>query len=230
MTLEQMKTSAQPVRCEISLNGVKLTKLIPTRWAHVTFRTWLKLRDCGSNHVKIFATIVGIQEETLRKAKITNLDSILALLSFLMSPPDNSVPVKILGYDVPKDLGFESIGQYEDLHEDLRVQRTSDEQLLRFPLYCAIYACPSKHGQYDWQQAEAMADEFMDAPAGEVLAIGNFTLLKLIGLIKGTDPTSLNQAIHRKRLKPGSLVWLKLSAFMVRCFSLKRIFRIPATK
>lgn len=204
---------------ELELNGVKITRKIPISWAGpdaVTFGQFIDLEPLQQDKVKVLAYFLGMDDATLRKARITGLDAILLALDFLSTQPELSIPEKIMGHSMPKDLAFETIGQYADLRDDLKNTQdmTGLDRLKRYPLYCATYACRP----YDWQKAEAMKEEFMNAPAAEVLAIGHFTLLKLIGLSVPTKPTSQTLRTRLKKLKQVLSVWARNTGFMVRYY------------
>lgn len=199
---------------EITLNGVKVKRELPTSWSQVKFRDFLKIANDTNNTTLILSVLTGIEAETIKKARIPNLDSIILSLSFFQKEPELKVPDTILGYKVPKDLGFECIAQLEDLKLHLKEchdkKLSGQEQLAFYPLYCAIYACIEKSGgEYDYEKAKSMADEFLEAPATEVLAIGNFTLSKLIALNLGISPNSHKQATPRKRLRLALKSWVK---------------------
>lgn len=176
----------------ITINGQPITKKIPLSWQEVPFGTFIKLTECGDDYIKVFAAITNLDENLLRKARIENLDTALALLDFLRTECPSYVPKKILNYNVPENLGLKTLGQYTDLKAELKMSAnlTGAAALKVYTKYCAIYACDQKHGEYDWEKAEWMADEFLAAPSPEVLGIGNFTLRKLIELNYGIKPTS----------------------------------------
>lgn len=204
---------------QLELNGVKITRKIPIGWAGpdaVTFGQFLDLESMQQDKVKVLAYFLGMDDATLRRAKITGLEAVLLALGFLGTQPELIIPEKIMGYAVPKDLAMESIGQYADLRDDLKLTQdlTGIDRLKRYPLYCATYACRP----YDWKKAEAMQAEFMNAPAAEVLAIGHFTLLKLIGLSAPTKPTSPTLRTRLKKAKRAFRVWLRNTGFMVRYY------------
>lgn len=186
-----------------TLNNVKIERTIPTGWEQVTFGQLIELSDCGDDRAKALSVFLKIDAETIRKAQIVNLDSVLAVLSFLETDIFTVVPPKILGYELPKDLGFETVGQYQDLKENLKLSQglTNKEALAKYPLYVAIYACKAKHGHYDWRLAEDMADEFLQAPCTEVMGIGNFTLAKLIGSTVNIKKNSQSQNTLMKRFR-----------------------------
>lgn len=206
-----------------SFKKEKITKPIPTRWSEVDFETFLKLLDCGSDYAKVMDAITGIPKDVIVRAKIANLETLINLLSFLNTAPPTTIPETIMGYKIPSDLAFQSIGQYEDLKNDYAA-RTSKEDILRqYPLYCAIYACD----EYDWEKAELLAPIFLKAPAGEVLAVGNFTLMKLTALMKGIKVDSLIRNIRRRSLKLALRILLKRLGSMLRFYTWRKK---PATR
>lgn len=196
---------------------------LPTKWSEVTFETFCSIAE-AKDDIDVLAIITGLDRETLRKARIKNLDTILAMLAFLKTPCPQNLPEKILGYPVHKDLSFETIGQYEDLRSDLNEHKDSSgmDQVKRYPLYCAIYACPQEYGEYDWERAEAMSKWFWKAPAGEVLAVGNFTLAKLTGLKLGIKTDFRIRLSPLKRLTLAFRLWLLRLGFMVRSFTWRK--------
>lgn len=220
------------MRIEITLNGVTIPKEIPTSWDKVNFKTFVELSEAGNDTVKVLSLFTGVDEHTLRKAKITNLESVVAAIGFIFTQPQQVVPESILGYAIPKDLGFESIGQYEDLKEDTKKlvnQKPTGRQILeKYPFYCAIYAQPKLHGEYDWKKAEQLAPEFFNAPCSEVLAVGNFTYAKLIALIYHIDPKAQKALTLTRKLKLVLRSWLTRTAFTVRYFIWKRKLRSTA--
>lgn len=186
-----------------TLNNVKIERTIPIGWDQVTFEQLIELSDCRDDRAKALSVFLKIDAETIRKAQIVNLDAVLSVLSFLETDLFTNVPDKILGYKLPKDLGFETIAQYQDLKENLKSSQglTNKEALAKYPLYVATYACKDKHGHYDWKLAEEMASEFLQAPCTEVMGIGNFTLAKLIGLTNSTNQSSQNRNTLMKKFR-----------------------------
>jgi hypothetical protein len=206
------------MKVTITLNGVKETIEIPTSWGQVKFGEFMKVTKAGGDFVEVLAVFTKTDAETLRKALIVNLDLVIAAFGFMKSPIQPVFNHKILGYDVPKDLGFETVGQFADAKK--AIEGTKDCE--SYPLICAIYACKSKHGVYDWEKAEAMKDEFMNAPAVEVLAIGNFTLMKLAALIQSTGIPSQKANTRLKKYRLVLKGWLMRMAFMVRFYIWKK--------
>lgn len=209
------------MKVTITLNGVKEQIEIPTGWTGetpVTFDQLQRVTKAGDDFAEILSVFTKTPADTLRKALIINLDLVIAAFGFLKTPIVPIIPDKILGYDLPKDLGFETIGQFADAKTALE----ENKGLEAYPLLCAIYACKAKHGEYDWKKAEAMKEEFLHAPAVEVLAIGNFTLLKLTALMKSTGRPSRTGSTPMKRFKLALRGWLARTGFTVRYYIWKK--------
>lgn len=211
------------MKTEIVLKGpTPETKTIdlPTSWHNVTYGQFLKVQDLSGNIAGIISLFTGISEEQIRVAKIQNLDAIILAMGFLNTEPPNTKPLKILGYDIPADLGFETIAQFEDLKDTLKKAKDMSvkDHLNNYPIYCAIYACK----EYDWKKAEAMAHEFLNAPCPEVLGIGNFTLAKLIGLTLSTGQNSQKPNTPWKKFKQVLTAFRIRLVFMVRFFTWRK--------
>jgi hypothetical protein len=219
------------MKITITQNNLKYEKEIPTCWEEVTFKQFVEMAECGDDYAKLLSVFTGIDPEILRKAKVHNLESIVRVLQFLGTKPLDVVPATILGYKVPKDLGTESIQQWEDLKKDLRDTKElgPKEQMLRYPLYVATYCCEQEYGEYDWKRAENMAKRFENAPALEVLAIGHFTLAKLIELRFGIKDFFPKPSTPRKSWMLALSVWVRHMAFSARLALWKRKHRTDAT-
>lgn len=208
------------MKIEVTLQGVKVTRDIPTSWDGVTFKQFLEIILMGDDYVQILALFLEIDIETVRKATIKGLDGLIIALGFIHTRPIPVMPRSILKHEIPKDLGFETIAQFEDLKTELKGSAglTPDQHLQKYPLYCAIYACKP----YDWKKSEEMAPQFFNAPCQEVLGIGNFTLAKLIGLKRSTGPSSLKHHTLKRRFMQALTVYRLLLVSTVRSFTWKR--------
>lgn len=202
-------------------NGGTVEGTIPVKWDEVTFEQFLKVATCDDDYAQVLSVFLNIKPEILKTAKIKNLDSVITCLSFLKKECPTKIPDRILFYRIPKDLGFESIGQMEDINQEVKqaASLSKIDQLAKFPLYCAVYACkhmsaerckqladelgdPSiKFREYHWKKAEAMQVEFFKCPAPEVLGIGNFTLLKLIDFKIGINPSYRLPLTRQKKFR-----------------------------
>jgi hypothetical protein len=193
------------------INGKETKKDVPVQWADVSFQAFLHLEKCGDDIIKVISFFTGIEYDILLKCKIPMFDDLVSKLKFLNEKIEPVVPKSCLGYTIPKDLEYESVGQYKDLKDYVKeaVQLIPSEQFSKYTTYCAVYACKAKHGDYDFQKAEAMADEFLNAPCPEVIGIGNFTLLRLTALTMHINPSYQAPLSRMKKFKLALTAWLK---------------------
>jgi hypothetical protein len=225
------------MKFDITLNGVSVTKEIPTSWDQVTFRQLLDLTE--TDELKALSTFTGIDGETLRKAQITGLADLLTALSFIQRPVApamicKEIHTKEQTFAVPLDLGFESFGQYIDIKEALdELEKIIDkekkgmETLKLFPKLCAIYTVKP----YDFKAAEERIEDFFNAPCTEVMAVGNFILMKLIALRSTIESNYQKQAATRmQKFRLALKAWWINTAFTVRYFIWKKRHRLTVTK
>lgn len=203
-----------------TLNGVKQESDIPTGWEQVKFKDFVQL---DGNETKALSIFTGLEDKTLKKAKIICLEKLIGALSFLNSEvPLMRFPKKILSYDVPYDIGFEQWGQYMDLKEEIDKGKKGMDLVKQYPLFCAIYTMK----EYDFKEAEKRALEFENAPCTEVMAVGNFTLLKLIALRNSTQVNSLPEGTPLRKYRLALKAWWINTVFTVRFYILKRKLRL----
>lgn len=211
-----------------SLNGVRQSKNIPTHWGEVTFRQFIDLYEIGADDIGVLSYFFKIDKDTLRKATIKNLDDVIHAIQFLRKDIDvKTIPSHILGYELPKDLEFESVGQYEDLKAEISKHKDGKEiDIIKlYPVFVATYAMKP----YDGLKVDKFSEQFWLAPCGEVLAIGNFTLMKLSGLKKPSKITRLLGVIQRTKLAQVIRNWQRNLAFTLRYSSWKHRHNIKET-
>jgi hypothetical protein len=211
---------------EATLNNVKVTRDIPTDWPQVKYSSFLKLQD--RKELSALSTFTGFEPEVLKQATVKNLDQVIRALSFVKTNPDLfKLPKKILGYEVRQDLGFEPFGRYTDIKELVEKEQSEVELLKQYPLLCATYCMP---GVYDFKEAEKLATQFEEAPCTEVLALGNFLLLRLIGLKNSTEKTSLLTRILPKKVRLAFQLWRARLGFQLRYFIFNRFHHITKNR
>lgn len=208
------------MKIRIDTNGKKNEVDLPVSWDEVTFQQFLDLSSSGNDYANVISILTKIDLQTLKQAKISNLDSVISLIGFLKTAADPVIPKTILGYPVPKDLGLETIAQFEDMKTEMASveSNTIQAHLMKYPTYCAIYAC----NPYDWQKAEEMSKEFFNAPCREVIGIGNFTLAKLVALTTSTGQDFQKPSILKKKSGQVLIFWLRHLGFMLHSYISKR--------
>lgn len=225
------------MKFDITLNGVTVQKEIPVSWEQVTFRQLLDLTE--TSELKALSLFTGIEPDILRKAQINGLDELLSALSFIHKPAPANLLCKEIHtkegvYPVSLDIGFDSFGQYVDLKETLdALEKITDkekkamETLKSYPTLCAIYSVKP----YNSKIADSKVEEFFNAPCTEVVAVGNFILMKLIALRATTEANSQKRgATLIKKFRLALKAWLINMAFMVRFYIWKKKHRLTGTK
>jgi hypothetical protein len=214
------------MKIDIRLNGVKVSKNIPTAWDELTFRQLLALNDAGQDEAKIYSVFTGIDSETIKNAKIGNLSLIKGCLQFLKTPPiDYVTPKTILGYPIKDNVEIEEISRYADMETVLKTFSETDKKanLEKYPLIVATYVAEP----YNFKDAENLAPAFLDAPAMEVLAVGNFIQMNIL-VLNVIMPTILHLAASvQSKSKRGMSGYIKRLGFSVFLFFLKRRFPSP---
>lgn len=210
------------MKIEITLNGVKIKKNIPTSYAEVTFEQLIGLASCGDDKTKILSLFTEIPEETLKKAKINNLFVVLDSLKFLKKEVDQTLPKSILAYPIA-DIEIETIAQYADIQEIISKYDKDDVVgiLKSYPLIVATYCIKP----YDFNKAEELSKELLKAPCSEVLAVANFTLVKLEESNRTTRPIFLRWVIRMSKLKRAMKNWLNRLVFTQRYYSWRNKLR-----
>jgi hypothetical protein len=214
---------------KITLNGLTYEKNIPTSWDQVTFGQMLAMKDCKTP-TETFAALVGIDVETLKQARIKGADKVIGILSFLKETNINAgeLPKEILGYKIPQNLEFEWVQVYENLKAEIdeakEAHEAGDEFALmkKYPLFVAMFGYPHTYDTFNIEKIEELAPYFLTAPVGEVLAVGNFTLLKLTGLRLGINPLSQKRLTPWRRFKLVLIVWLRHTVSLVRWYLWKK--------
>lgn len=214
-----------------SLNGVKITKELPVRYSELGFKKYVDLAFCEKDPVKILSILTEHDEQTLRKSKISNLEEVLAVMSFLNQPMVPVLPKEILGYKIPKDLKFESMNRYADLQHIAGTfeKELNKEGLLKYAEIVSIYAMPNYEDSSE-QEKQNFIEQFYNAPCEEVMAIGNFTLMKLAVLRMSTVNGYQNQGTLKSRLLLGLKALLSRMAFSIRFAIWKRKHHIEEMK
>lgn len=210
------------MKFKITLNGVTVEREIPNAWHLVTFDQFVKLAKAQDNMAEIISVFTGIDPEVVAKAEIKNFSVLMSCLSFMQTEMNLLMPSEINGMKVPKDIESEAIARYADIQEIVKKFNPDDKSanLEHYPAIVGTYLAPSP---YDYKQAEEIAKTLLNAPCQEVVAIANFTLLKLIASRSGMLNSSHLEGTLRNRLKRVIRLWLNRLAFTIRYNTWRRL-------
>lgn len=222
------------MKIPITLDGQQLERDIPLHYGSVSFELWVKLQV--ADPIKRFAAVVDIDDKILRRAQIRNLDEVLHKLGFLDKPMNPYLPKEILGYKVPANLEFIQTGRYEDIQLTLKAATQSlppeptNSDIWKtyrntYPELCAIAVMPD-YIDASMDEQKEFIKQFWQAPCEEVVAIGNFSVLKLSELNASIKPSTLHQSTPLRKLLLAITSWLRSTAFSLRYASWKRKHRI----
>lgn len=196
---------------DFKLNGKKVQ--IPSSWDEVTAAQYLQLLDLKEDYLQAVSIFSGIDYETFKKATVIGLEKVIHTLSFIKNGPDLSKIVdKVGGYDVPKNIQFEILAQFEDTRAILQNCKGIIEVTKAYPKIVAIYLQKIRDKEYDYTKAQQMVDEVLTMPAKEVITVGAFFYVKLMSLLRGTPATSPLTTPSPKKSKQGLRKSVKRSA------------------
>lgn len=207
---------------------------LPYKWDQVTFRQGLKLIDCKDT-ADTLAVFLGLDPVTLRKATIKNLKEVLERINFTNQMMPTILPKSLNGFMIPADLNFQTICRYEDAKELVKKvipEKQGDPitaaMLENYVPIVGIYAMPH-YENASIEERKEFADQFYNSPCGEVMAVGNFTVIRF-------SPSKINvwklypkvsTLMHKLRLV--LTVYKTRLAFLVRYFTWKKKHRINVT-
>lgn len=211
---------------KVKFDGKKQS--IPMSWDEVTWEQFMKLTTCITDG-DVIGLFLNIKPEKIRQARIENLESLLSCLAFLKQEMPIIVPKSILGYAIPKDLNFETVGQFEDMKDICSKLPTNGEKLTAEHLgayleMVGVYAMPN-YLDSTLEHRTEFANQFNNAPCTEVMAVGNFTVKRLTALInqqaKGFQKVNTQQSKFRLALRG----WLARTASSIHFYTWKK--RLP---
>lgn len=215
------------MKATFTLNGVKKVCNLPVCWEEVTFRQKLA-DDKAKDDAEVLAVYTGIDADTLRGSKIPQLQTLLAVLSFRKTQPiDYILPKTILGYSIKDNLEIEEIQRYADMETVLKEFKDDDPtNLEKYPLIVATYIVEP----YNFKDAENLAPSFLDAPALEVLAVGNFMQVNMRVLNAITPIIARLGALPQSNWRQGMRNSFARLAFTVFFYFLKRQLPPPVRR
>lgn len=179
-----------------TLNGQDLQ--IPSSWYDLTMRQFNAVSKPDIQISDVVSIFTGIPVETVRNSVLVGMDQLVISLEFLNKPMDTTgfAPTKLGNYTLPVnkdgkfDIQVESLGQFEDMRNDMKHAKTLLELSGCYHKFCARYLQKIRDGVYNPQKAVEMFEEILDMPAVEVMAVGGFFYLSIMSLSSGTAITS----------------------------------------
>src|SRR5688572_16573404 len=99
------------------ING--LSTQVPSSWDDLSFNQWAKLAKVTTNDkIKVAAIVLKMEEAEVRKSTLENVEQLYLDLEFIMEPCEMvTEPINVKEWDIPKDITFQSLGQFEDMRQ-----------------------------------------------------------------------------------------------------------------
>jgi hypothetical protein len=186
------------------VNGKKVQ--IETSWEELSFEKYLKLIEAKDDNAELLSILLDVPAETIRKGKITGLEKVLKGISFMrQSALIDENPTKLGEWILPKDITFESVGQYETMRTKINESIKMDDlkkQNEMLAHYAAIYCQPLNGEEFDSEKAEWLVPAIMKLPCLEVMSAGNFFQAKCLSIQSGLPMNYLRKNIPMKRNRP----------------------------
>lgn len=180
---------------------------VPTCWEDLTFSQYMRVLALKDDTIELISIFTGLEHEYLRSARIVGLKELLEVTKFLRVQIDTDKllpPASILGIKLPTTIQLESLGQFEDMRKIMVSGHGADlvQFLENYGKYVAIYVQKERDGSYNYQKAQDLIPEIMQAPALEVMGAGGFFYVTLLSLLTGTNPSSQKVPPAPKKKKP----------------------------
>lgn len=186
---------------------------IPHAWHQVSFKQYIRLCKASDDYLSIISIFLDIPIETLRIAKVENFDTFIRSLAFMKKAPEwVDTPYELGGIKLPKDVTWETTGQFEDMRKIIKTIDPSNSigEIEKYGMIAAIYYQPMKDGsEYDSKKAEALVSEIENMSCVEVVSVGRFFFSKLIASLNNMPDNFLIQGTRPKRRRRASRPWLR---------------------
>lgn len=195
---------------------------VPYRWEKVSFAQYLELSKHSRDNdvIRTISILLNVPYDTVKKAKITNLEYVIRRLSFVnVLPQWIDTPTEINGIAIPKDVTWESTEQFEEMRKAI-VFKDDDAILESYAKIVAIYYQPvATNSEFDFRKAFDMIDEIKKFSCVEVVSVGHFFATKVLASLQNIPQTFLSLGTLTRKRK------LDLKGLMKRLsFTLRSIF------
>jgi len=179
----------------IKINGKKL--LIPSKWEDITFKQYIDYINIKEKNIyEVLEIFTGINKESWEQSnQIKGFYTIINTLDFITKkpkfkykcPPSVEINGKLI--KVPKDVDTHTVKQYEDMRAVLQVEMKNKEkfEIESYPKIISIYLSAEIFGEYTVSNYKKTIPMIKELPFYEVVGMGNFFLMNLIGLRFGIN-------------------------------------------
>jgi hypothetical protein len=214
---------------EAKVNGKPVK--IPSNWDEVTFGQFLKLIDC-KDYTHILSVVLDMPPDIIAKADFVGLRHVYQALNFVQTQaPVEQYPKKLGQYEIPKDISFQSVGQFEALRTEIIKAQSSDllGQTKALAVYAAIYCQPQNGDEFDIEKSYWLSESFMNYPCTEVMSAGSFFRDNLLSITSGLPLSYLRKSLAKRKSTQGWQTFLRRSGF-TRLWTILRVMWERMTK
>lgn len=177
---------------------------LETCWEEVSFGKFIRLLDAKTTK-DILHALLDIPKEELDNARIDGLETILRHVQYLKKEPaiyEN--PDRLGPFEIPKEIGFETLEQYEETRNELaRVSKLPITELVQHNRSLALYAAIYLQKPFDIDRARELAKSFDNHSCLEVMSVGNFMQAKCLSMESNYTMSYLRKNTLMKRKRPG---------------------------
>ncbi len=199
----------------IKLNGKSVA--YPKAWEAVKFKTYLKLLDKPTKieQIKVIINDLGADTEN---SKIEGLGVVIKASAFLNNPMQvEQNPTRIGKYDIPSTINEEAFEQYD--HVGKIINQVKDQTIIdqteSLAYISAVYVQGFKN-DFNAEEVNKLALEFMELPCTEVMAAGAFFQARWLSMESGLSMTYLQRNILWKKKRPVLDRFLRRLGLMLR--------------
>lgn len=194
---------------------------VPYRWEQVSFAQYLELNKHSRDNdvVRTMSILLNVPYDTVKKAKITNLEYVIRRLSFVnLLPQWIDSPSEINGVKIPKDVTWESTEQFEEMRKAIVLKDDDVNAILEsYAKIVAIYYQPVKDkGPFDYNKAMEMIAEVKKFSCVEVVSVGHFFATKVLASLQNIPQTFLSLGTLTKKKKLDLKSLMRRFNFMLR--------------
>jgi len=153
-------------------------------WDKLTFEQYFRVLNSGNDPDLLKAAILGPDWESMPAIEAINT---IGKYDFAEPFPDiTGKPERVMGYEVLDDLGWMTVGQYEDMVS----LGQADDNMPNWPKMVSIFIDKAKHGDYDYTRAMKAEAEVWQSNGLEVHKFVSFFFGSLPAYLNGTKAVS----------------------------------------